>query len=118
MNSILMAVIGVVVFFAGYYKIQENKKTGASTKFYALVAYAGLAFGVVGTMGLITPLLSGIPEQPRSFLVAGVEVGIFFIGAELLIKPEFERKTKDKGHLSDYGKYKKDPFDKKNKKKK
>lgn len=108
--------VGAIVFLIGYLKLQQNKKIGGPTRLYALIAYAGLALAVVVTMQMIEPFLTFIAAETRSVVVLGTDIAIFMIGAELLLKPEFERE-KPKNNLSEY-RDKQNSYRPKNKKKK
>lgn len=108
--------VGAIVFLIGYLKLQQNKKIGGPTRLFALVAYAGMALAVVVTMQMVEPMLMFLAPETRSLVVLGTDIAIFMIGAELLIKPEFDRKE-EKNNLSEY-RDKQNSYRPKNKKKK
>lgn len=63
-----MVIIGTSLFVFGLYFLIKNYKTGESIKLYGNLAYLGLALVVLGTILLMEPLFTKLPQNLSAIL--------------------------------------------------
>jgi len=88
-------ILGGVIFIAGYYFMQQNEGRGKTMMFYSLFTYAGLTLVILSGARVLDPFFEGLGKNGEMIQLA-VEVACFVIGAELLLKPAFEERDRNK----------------------
>lgn len=95
----LIVFAGLAVFFGGYYLSDKNKDSGLTMGIYAVLSYAGLVLVAIGGTPLLDPLINSVAPQYASTIRIIIQVALFILGAELVLKPAFEgqrEKSKEK----------------------
>ncbi len=97
-------ITGGMIFLGGYYYMQKNRESVSTMRIYALGAYVGFCMLIIGGAGAADPLFAGLSDDTAFLVKTGIQVALFVIGAELLLKPAFEDQE-GKSKKSDLSRY-------------
>lgn len=104
MLKYILTITGGMIFLGGYYYMQKNRESVSTMRIYALGTYAGLCMLIIGGAGFADPLFKGLSDDTVFLVRTGIQVALFVIGAELLLRPAFEDQE-EKSKKNDLSRY-------------
>ncbi len=86
-------IIVLAVFLALYFHYRD--KNVSLSKIFVVCAYVGLTVLIFSGGNLIQPFLVALIPSVGSYIVLGLQVIAFLVGAWFLVRPAFSRKQED-----------------------